>query len=81
MKKLEVIKITPKIRHQYHWEYTDDIFRIVKVFENHGYQISESDVICVWELYSSKYAAGWLCLPESDEYIYNEIRDYFEEVE
>lgn len=75
-------KLRFKDPYNHHYEYTDDIDRIVKVFADRGYEISASDAVRVWETYSENgFAAGWLILPESDESIYNEIRDYFEEVE
>lgn len=79
MKKL---KFKTPIIYNHHYEYVDDIDRIVKVFADRGYEISREDCVLAWESYSElEYAAGWLVLPESDEFLYNEIRDYFEEVE
>lgn len=72
-----------RFKHPYHhYEYVDDIQRIIKVFSDRGYEISRDDAMRSWEAYSEyEWAAGWLILPESDESIYNEICGYFEEEE
>lgn len=77
MKKL---KIKPN-KENYHWAYTEDIQRIVKVFSNHGFEISESDAVQSWERHSEMFMAGWLILPENNEEIYYYLKDYFEEYE
>ena len=74
-------KLRFKDPYNHHYEYTDDIDRIVKVFSDRGYEISRECAVKSWELVSNQLAAGWLILPESDESLYTEIRNYFEEVE
>ena len=73
-------KLRFKDPYNHHYEYIDDIDRIVKVFADREYEISREDAVRSWELVSNQLAAGWLILPESDESLYNEIRDYFEEL-
>lgn len=75
LKKLKV-----KERYNHHFEYTNDIDRIVKIFADRGYEISESDAVRSWEKYSKEYwCAGWLTLHETDEEIFNNCFKYFEE--
>lgn len=74
MKKLKV-----KQPYNHHYEYTNDITRIVKIFAERGYEISETDAVLAWELYSESYAAGWMCLGEDDE-VFRDAFEYFEEV-
>ena len=75
MKKLKF-----KEQYNHHYEYTDDIERIVKVFADRGYEISREDCVKAWESYSESYAAGWMCLGD-DEEIFGGCFYYFEEVE
>lgn len=77
MKKL---KLKPNLK-DHHWTFTEDIFRIVKIFEDHGYQITESDAVQSWERHSDLFFAGWLVLPENDQEIYYHLIKYFEETE
>lgn len=75
MKKLKF-----KYPYNHHFEYTNDIDRIVKIFADRGYKISSEDAVRSWEEYSDSYAAGWLTLHETDEEIFNNCFEYFEEV-
>lgn len=63
-----------------HFEYKSDIDRIVKIFADRGYEISESDAVRGWREFSSCYAAGWMSLGEDDE-VFLDCFCYFEEVE
>lgn len=76
MKKLKF-----KEPYNHHFEYKSDIDRIVKIFADRGYEISESDAVRGWERYSEEwYCAGWMCLG-SDEEVFSDAFSYFEEVE
>lgn len=49
----------------------DDVSRIMKVaFDRHVY-LSPLDAQTAWEDYSETMCAGWLCLPETDEEIWD----------
>ena len=76
MKKLKI-----KEPHNHHFEYKSDISRIVRVFADRGYEISESDAVLAWELYSGCMAAGWMYLDSSDEDVFLNVFCYFEVVE
>lgn len=67
--------------HNHHYEYNDDIDRIVKVFSDRGYEISASDAVLAWEQYSDCMTAGWMCLDSSDEDVFLNVFCYFEVVE
>jgi hypothetical protein len=71
-----------KVKEQYnhHFEYTNDIDRIVKIFANKGYEISATDAVRAWELVSNNWEAGWLTLHENDEEVFQDCFSYFEEV-
>ena len=73
MKKLKV-----KEKYNHHFEYTNDIDRIVKIFADHGYEISREDAVRGWENYSESYAAGWMSLGSDDE-VFGDVFYYFEE--
>lgn len=49
--------------------YANDIDRIVKIFANRGYEISASDAVRAWEMYSDSMAAGLLILYDIGDYI------------
>jgi hypothetical protein len=74
MKKLKF-----KNPYNHHYEYTNDIDRIVKIFADRGYEISHTDAVHAWEEYSSSYCAGWMSLGQDDE-VFKDCFEYFEEV-
>lgn len=72
-------KLKFKERYNHHYEYTNDISRIVEIFAQRGYEISHSDAVRAWEEYSDSMCAGWMCLGEDDE-VFQDAFHYFEEV-
>ena len=74
LKKLKV-----KEQYNHHFEYTNDIDRIVKIFADRGYEISATDAVKAWEQFSYSMSAGWMCLGEDDE-VFQDAFYYFEEV-
>lgn len=60
------------------FRYPKDLKRIVKVFADRGYEISEQDALSAWELYSDSMCAGWLVLGTDDDFVFYNIRSYFE---
>jgi len=75
LKKLKVKK-----QYNHHFEYTNDIDRIVKIFADRGYEISETDAVHAWEQFSYSMSAGWMSLGDDDE-VFTDAFWYFEEVE
>jgi hypothetical protein len=73
MKKLKV-----KEKYNHHFEYTNDIDRIVKIFADHGYEISHTDAVLAWEQFSENMCAGWMNLGSDDE-VFGDVFYYFEE--
>lgn len=64
-------KDEPRSEHErYHWS---DCERIQSALLNYGIEASINECYDVWDEYSDKRAAGWLCLPDSDDDIYYEI--------
>lgn len=74
LKKLKV-----KEQYNHHFEYQNDIDRIVKIFADRGYEISHTDAVRAWEYYSDSMAAGWMSLGEDDE-VFHDCFCYFEEM-
>ncbi len=74
MKKLTFIE-----QYNHHFEYTNDIDRIVKIFADKGYEISATDAVRAWEMFSNDMAAGWMSLGD-DEEVFQDCFSYFEEV-
>ncbi len=74
LKKLKV-----KEQYNHHFEYKNDIDRIVKIFADKGYEISHEDAVKGWEQFSESYCAGWMCLGDDDE-VFHDCFRYFEEV-
>jgi hypothetical protein len=74
MKKLKV-----REKYNHHFEYTNDIDRIVKIFAERGYEISATDAVHAWEMFSNDMAAGWMSLGDDDE-VFEDAFSYFEEV-
>jgi hypothetical protein len=74
LKKLKVKEI-----YNHHFEYTNDIDRIVKIFADKGYEISATDAVRAWEQFSENMCAGWMSLGD-DEEVFQDCFSYFEEV-
>jgi hypothetical protein len=75
MKKLQL----KQTDHQF--EYSSDVERIVRIFADRGYEITTTDAAHAWELYSDSMAAGWMCLDDEDQYVFENAFYYFKEVE
>ncbi len=73
MKKLKF-----KDPYNHHYEYTNDIDRIVKIFAERGYEISHEDAVRAWEEFSESYCASWMGLGNDDE-VFQDAFSYFEE--
>jgi len=73
-------KLKVKEQYNHHFEYKNDIDRIVKIFADRGYDISHSDAVRAWEQFSESYCAGWMSLGSDDE-VFEDAFCYFEEVE
>jgi hypothetical protein len=74
LKKLKVKQL-----YNHHFEYKNDIGRIVKIFADRGYEISHTDAVHAWEQFSESMAAGWMSLGDDDE-VFQDAFYYFEEV-
>ena len=74
LKKLKV-----KEQYNHHFEYQSDIDRIVEIFADKGYEISATDAVKAWEMFSESYCAGWMSLGDDDE-VFEDAFSYFEEV-
>jgi hypothetical protein len=72
-------KLKFKEQYNHHFEYTNDIDRIVKIFADRGYDISHTDAVFAWEQFSDSMAAGWMSLGDDDE-VFEDAFCYFEEV-
>lgn len=65
----------------YHSEYEKvDARRIVDVFNHRGYNICLIDALDAWQTHSSNMYAVWLCLPDDDEELFEEVFHMFKEV-
>jgi hypothetical protein len=73
-------KLKVKEQYNHHFEYKNDIDRIVKIFADRGYEISATDAVHAWEMFSESYCAGWMSLGDDDE-VFADAFWYFEEVE
>jgi hypothetical protein len=73
-------KLKVKELYNHHFEYKNDIDRIVKIFADRGYEISESDAVKAWEQFSYDMSAGWMSLG-CDEEVFDDAFYYFEEVQ
>jgi hypothetical protein len=66
--------------YNHHFEYQDDINRIVKIFADRGYEISSDDAVRAWEEYSDSLCAGWMSLGPDDE-VFQDTFCYFETID
>ena len=82
MKKIKIIR--EEERDGFH--YQSDCAVIVRIFAEHGYEITEAEARELWEMNSEMVCAGWLYLPSlgddqaDDEAIWAECRPYWEEI-
>ena len=72
-------KLTVKQQYNHHFEYQNDIDRIVNIFADRGYEISHTDAVHAWEQFSENMCAGWMSLGDDDE-VFGDAFYYFEEV-
>lgn len=79
MTTMEIKKLKFKKPYNDHYNYTDDINRIVKIFADRGYEITSEDAFRAWEEFSDSMCAGWLILG-SDDQVFDDAFYYFEEV-
>jgi hypothetical protein len=65
--------------------YSSDVKRIVSVFRERGYEVSEEDARKAWEQYSDsithRMAAGRLYLSEDDSNLFSDVMLYLVPVE
>jgi len=50
-----------------------DVVRIQRVAEEHGYEADLEACAYIWDEYSDRHAAGWINLPEDDEYLWPQV--------
>lgn len=50
-----------------------DVVRIQRVAEQHGYEADLEACAYIWGYYSDTMAAGWINLPEDDEYLWPQV--------
>jgi len=68
MKKIE-INVT---------RYPEDCRKIQQVLRDRGYEASLSECETLWEKYSDMMCAGWMCLSDTDDEIFDCISNYIE---
>jgi hypothetical protein len=73
-------KLKLKKRENFYFEFESDVKRIVRIFAERGYEISETDAENAWEQYSDSMAAGWMCLDSEDCFVFDNCFHYFEEL-
>ena len=59
-------------------EYSYDAERIVKIFAERGFEISDTDALNAWTYYSDSMCAGWMNLDEDEQYVFENAFSYFE---
>lgn len=72
-------KLKAKAVYNHHLKNHQDISRIVQIFAQRGYDISEADACLAWEQFSDSMEAGWMVLG-SDEEVFDDVFHYFEDV-
>jgi len=68
MKKIE-INVT---------RYPEDCRKIQEVLKVRGYEASLSECEALWNRYSDSMAAGWMCLGDTGDEIFDCISNYIE---
>jgi aspartokinase-like uncharacterized kinase len=56
--------------------FPEDVARISKILLEKGYMATSDQCEYLWEIYSDSLCAGWLILPEDDEYVLNCIEPW-----
>jgi hypothetical protein len=72
MKKLEIKE--PQNWHQN--DHPEDVARILRILEKHGYMASKPQATRLWLLCSSEVGASWLKLPHVDDAVWEQIAEY-----
>lgn len=78
---LKKLKFKNPYMYNHHDDYTEDINRIISVFNERGYEMYADLAVRVWENVSDIYAASWLTLGAyTDDEIFEDAMEYLEEV-
>ena len=57
--------------YDYYTQDIEDLNRIRKVLNEHGFDMLLSDIYTLWSKYSDKASANWLILPQEDNKLYD----------
>jgi len=74
---MKILKFKPVVPPEYDtlWQ-TDDVDRIIKICNERGYYISDTDARAAWVEYSDSWCACWMSLGDDDDVIFNNVREY-----
>ena len=69
-----MLKIKDFVNSDVSSDYTfPDVIRIIKVCAKHNIEITPTEAEELWITYSDDFCAQWLCLPDSDEHLFEII--------
>jgi hypothetical protein len=58
-----------------------DVERIVGVFADRGLEVTRGQAEDLWRMNSESFCAGWLCLPEMNEVLFQDLEPYYTVIE
>jgi len=58
-------------------EYPEDTKRIQSILAERGYEASLVECDIMWKEFSESMAAGWMCLQEDDDKVFEAVSQYF----
>ena len=70
---MAIVKINDDSTYTHRW--LDDVKRIQQVLKDNGYSSLLEDCGKLWDDYSDDHCAGWMGLPEDDEYLWYILKD------
>lgn len=76
-----VTPATKRLRFKEDWIGDDalDCRRIVRIARERGFTMTPEEAWAIWKIASIAWMDGWLCLPKSDDEVWERILRYAEE--
>ena len=62
------------------FDYPEDVDKIQRAFYNKGFLVASEIAEYAWHEYSGDMSAGWMCLPDDDEFIVRSCMPYLKEI-
>ncbi len=73
-KHFVIKELKPKWYYTY-FEHFADVARIMEICLRHGYHITPTNAMVIWDKYSSEQGMDWAALPRRDDWVWGVVKD------